>query len=96
MTVEFGNYKPTPPYILEVVTAYSEARYLKSYDPDGHKGWGSIECTEDPREAIQFQGWDEITAFRDQQSTVRPVWPNGEANRPLRALTIDIVKLCDA
>lgn len=96
MSIQFGNYQPTPPYILEVVTAYSEARYLKSYDPDGHKGWGSIECTADPREAIQFQGWDEIKAFRDQQSTVRPAWPDGEPNRPLRALTIDIVKLCDA
>lgn len=90
-----AQHQPAPPYIIEVVTAYPERRFLRSFDPDGNDGIGFIKCTEDPREALQFGSWAEVEAFRDQQSNVRPFWPDGEPNRPLRALTLDIVKMLD-
>lgn len=63
-------------------------QWIRSFDPDAYDGRGDLATTEDPALALRFP--DAVTAWRfwRQQSTVRPLRPDGKPNRPLTALSI--------
>jgi len=69
-------------------------QFLKSYDPDGEGGRGSVVTTHSKAEAMKFPHDAAAMACWKQQSRVRPLrtGPGGDgmANRPLTAFTVSI------
>jgi hypothetical protein len=64
-------------------------RYVKSYDPDGHDGYGDVTLTLDSAQAHVYpDGAAALEAWR-AQSTVRPLRSDGLPNRPLTAFTVE-------
>ena len=63
-------------------------QWLKSYDPEAHRGRGAAEWTDLPADAMQFPGPAEAFRYWKQTSRTRPVRPDGQPNRPLTAFTI--------
>ena len=71
-----------------VVPASGEPRdwlYLKSFDPDGHNGWGDTQLTDNIAEAFRFNSTAHAMEFWRQQSKTKPLRPDGKPNRPLTA-----------
>lgn len=64
--------------------------YLKSYDPDGNNGFGDIEITIEPSEAMLFEDSGKAMEEWKRVSTVRPLRTDGKPNRPLSAYTVQI------
>jgi hypothetical protein len=66
-------------------------QYLSRYDPDAHEGQGWADFTHDPRAALRFV--DAAAALKLWRSTskVLPKRPDGKPNRPLTALSIEIL-----
>lgn len=62
--------------------------YLSSYDADGNEGWGEAVWTDDPAEAIVFATATDARACWAEQSSLRPMRPDGELNRPLIAFSV--------
>jgi hypothetical protein len=62
--------------------------WLVAYNPDAHDGRGTAEWSRDPARAMRFV--DAAAAFECWvlQSTVRPLRPDGQPNRPLTAYTV--------
>lgn len=69
----------------EVINAW-----LKSFDPDAGEGIGYVEWTDDRSEAKVFDTVQQVHEFWTQQSTVRPLRPDGKPNRPLTVYTVDV------
>lgn len=69
----------------------SNARYLQHYDVDAYDGRGEVSWTADVHSAIRFK--DHTTAFSAwrSQSRIKPLRPDGKANRPLTAFTVEII-----
>jgi hypothetical protein len=65
--------------------------YLKSYDPDGYDGVGSVAWTIKKEEAMKFVSAREALDCWRQTSKVRPVRRDGKPNRPLTATTVELV-----
>jgi len=66
-------------------------RFIKDVKFDADPFGGAvIVSTEDRAEAIQFDGVVEAMSFWKTQSHVRPLRPDGEANRPLTAFTVTV------
>jgi hypothetical protein len=63
-------------------------QFLKSFDHDAHDGQGFGVFTKSLARAKRFDTREELFAFWQQQSTVRPLRPDGKPNRPLTALTV--------
>ena len=66
--------------------------YLHSADFDANGGIGDMAFTSDPARAMRFASSDEVLELWHTQSTVLPLRPDGKPNRPLTALTIQIVE----
>ena len=64
--------------------------YLAGYDADGNDGWGEAIWTEDPAEAIVFACATDAHACWTEQSRLRPLRPDGQPNRPLTALSVQV------
>jgi hypothetical protein len=62
--------------------------YLKSYDPDGNKGFGDIRWTHDVAEAKRFNGTQAATDEWMRRSTVNPIRDDGRPNRPLTMYSV--------
>lgn len=72
--------------------------WLTAFDPDAHAPGrpyptGMVESDADPAKAMRFDSGADALEFTMQQSTVCPFRPDGEANRPLRAFTVEIEAL---
>jgi hypothetical protein len=65
--------------------------WIKSYDLDARDGRGTVVTTSRKSEAMSFE--DGIAAFEAWRtpSTVHPLRGDGRPNRPLTALTIEIL-----
>ena len=67
--------------------------YLRSYDPDAYGGRGHARVTPDVAAAARFpdvvEGWKEWK----RESTVLPLRPDGQPNRPLTAYTVTFVEV---
>ena len=72
-----------------------EGMYLQNFDHDAFngQGWGTFT----PKRSRARRFADQLAAidFWKQQSTVRPLRPDGEPNRPMTALTVEIAPLED-
>lgn len=83
-------------YLIEVFKAGISEGYLSRVDfeangpnyPTGH-----AECSMDPKLAIQFASYDQALGFYLTRSQTCPRRPDGKINRPLRALTVQIVPM---
>lgn len=69
-----------------------EGQYIKSFDFEADEGLGFGEFTTDIDTAIQFTDVMAAGEFWRTQSKTRPVRPDGRPNRPLTALSVEIVK----
>lgn len=65
-----------------------DGEYLESFDPDAHDGRGDATFTSDKAKAKRFP--DMLGALQEwkRQSTVRPIRPDGKANRPLTSFSV--------
>lgn len=64
--------------------------YLASYDADGNDGWGEAVWTDNPAEALEFATATDARACWAEQSRLRPLRPDGQPNRPLTALSVQL------
>jgi hypothetical protein len=71
-------------------TSPAPAGYLADYDPDGNDGLGSAAWTTDPAAALTFDSGGAAIALWRAQSRLRPVRSDGEPNRPLTELSIEL------
>ena len=88
----------TEKYLMKIHQRPAEldGQYLKSFDHDGSGGVGYGEGTFDPNEALQFDTQMDALEFWRKPSSVRPLRPDGEPNRPLTASTVEFVPLSRA
>lgn len=70
--------------------------YLVTADVEAHDGRGSVTWSADPGQALLFDNHLEAFNFWRQQSTLRPVRPDGQPNRPLTAFSAEVVQLTQA
>lgn len=66
-------------------------RYLKSYDIEAHNGRGAVELTADINEALQFASVREALQAWNTQSRTTPLRDDGRPNKPLTALTVELL-----
>ena len=64
------------------------AVYLEAYDVDAFGGRGHSALTTDPTKALMFADPGDVLQAWREQSTVRPLRPDGKPNRPLTSYTI--------
>lgn len=67
--------------------------YLKEYWPDAYDGGGDSIYTDKLDDAKTFPSKAAAFEFWRQQSTVRPLRPDGKPNRPLTEFTVVIEDL---
>lgn len=79
--------------VLERPTGDGLGAYCVTFDPDAYDGGGLATFTWELAEAATFPDIGSLMAFYRQQSTVRPFRADGKPNRPLTALTVEIVNL---
>jgi hypothetical protein len=79
--IGFANGMPCP----------HAGQYLESFDHEVFNGEGYGEFTPDPAKAKRFPDFAAAVLFWRRPSKVRPRRPDGEPNRPLTALTVEIV-----
>lgn len=84
-------------FVMKVVDgpalAHPHALYLASFDLEANEGRGEFVLTAFLEEAMRFENVGEATATWNGQSVTVPVRHNGKPNRPLTALTVDIMEL---
>jgi len=68
-------------------------QFLESFDHDACNGHGYATFTDRVNHAKRFADHAEALAFWNKQSAVRPLRPDGRPNKPLTALTVEIVSL---
>lgn len=68
-------------------------RYVAGYWPDANEGAGLLETVERIEKAQRFPDMAAALGFWRQESTVDPVRFDGKPNRPLTALTVEIVRV---
>lgn len=76
---------------------FNPGEYVTDFDPDfassGSPITGSIDTSPNPHLAIRFKTFNEAMAFYRTQSKARPLRPDGNPNRPMTALTVEIVRI---
>jgi hypothetical protein len=75
--IAFANGAPCP----------HAGEWLQAFDHDAHGEQGHGVFTDDISKARRFATQGEALAFWHQQSTVKPIRPDGRPNKPLTALT---------
>lgn len=68
-------------------------RFLMNFDVAAHNGRAPFPTTIDIRLAKHFPDPAAALEFWRTQSRVRPLRPDGEANRPLTAFTVEVVQV---
>lgn len=66
-------------------------QYLKWFDHEANEGGGYGLFTPHRYKAMRFADAGEALAFWQRQSTVRPLRADGQPNRPLSCLTVEVV-----
>ena len=86
-------------YVIQIVGPVSgpptpaDGLYLQSYDPDAYNGDGNFTTAADPAEALRFPSLTAALAEWRRVSMARPVRPDGHPNRPLTAMSINVLPL---
>jgi hypothetical protein len=68
-----------------------DGKFVKSFDPDAHRGRGAVVAVLEPLDALRFTTTAEAHSFWRQASKVQPLRPDGKPNRPLTAYNIEII-----
>lgn len=76
-------------------TTADDGRYLMDFDVAQHDGRGPIPTTDKIEEARHFPTPADAINFWRTQSVTRPCRPDGEANRPLTAYSVELVRVAD-
>lgn len=66
-------------------------RYVASCDVDAFDGRGLLDTVEKPEDAMVFPDVVSALEYWRRQSTVTPLRPDGEPNRPLTAYHVEVV-----
>jgi len=77
------DFEPLPP----------GGAWLASYDPDANQGRGEARWSPDFREALHFDTAGEAMECWRRQSRVRPLRADGRPNRPLTAVTVEVLEV---
>lgn len=80
--VGFANGEPS---------AY-DGQYLERFDPEYEGGLGRVWTTSDPNKAKLFDNAADALLLWKTQSQTNPLRSDGKPNRPMTALTIEIVE----
>ena len=81
-------------YIIQIHSPPEiEDQYLVSFDFDAFSGNGYGEFTWDAAMAKGFKTLRDAMEFWRTQSTVKPLRPDGQPNRPLTGSTISVFKV---
>ena len=70
-----------------------DGMYLVSFDPDLRGGRGLVGAELDIKKAKRFDTLDEVLDFYGQRSKRFPNRADGQPNRPLTAMTIQIIEV---
>lgn len=70
-------------------------QYLQAFDHEAYDGQGHGEFTPDLDQAKHFSTMIEAFAFWKRRSVTKPMRSDGEPNRPMTCLTIEIVGVDD-
>jgi hypothetical protein len=87
------------PYVMRFIcladgsASYPEFIFLKSFDVDANDGRGEIVITDELSDAKLFDTFENAANVWKQQSAVKPFRPDGKANRPLTAYTVEFVQI---
>lgn len=65
-------------------------RLVKRLDVDAYEGRGELLVTDDPEQAATFPTFADAWEAWQQQSTRRPLRPDGQPNRPGTAYTVAV------
>ena len=68
-----------------------DGQCIKTFNPDANNGRGLITACSSKIEAKRFKTTADAHSFWMTQSTIDPVRPDGQPNRPLTAFTIEII-----
>lgn len=83
VAVGFANGTPCP----------HEGQYLRTFDFDAFNGGGYGTFTWDARKAMRFATKGNAMEYWRTVSKVKPTRPDGQPNRPLTALSVEIKEL---
>lgn len=87
------------PYVLKVLDiprtgdTFDYDVWLSEADVNAMDGLGTAGLTTEKNKAMTFSSFQEAWNYWRQPSTVMPVRPDGKANRPLTAFTVEIEPL---
>jgi hypothetical protein len=70
-----------------------DGTFVKTFDPDAHKGRGFLTTTTDVKEAMTFESTTAAHAFWTQTSKVQPMRSDGKPNRPLTAYNVELMPI---
>jgi len=68
-----------------------DGRYVKRYNPNTPFGELALTSTEDMAAARKFETMDDVLAYRQAVSKAEPLRPDGQPNRPLSGLHLEVV-----
>jgi hypothetical protein len=69
--------------------------FIVECDFDAHNGMGAIVISNSPTKARRFEDFASAVEYWRTPSKVKPIRLDGMPNRPLTALTIEIISLDD-
>ena len=73
--------------------AFNPPVYLKAFDVEAHDGRGEGVYTHDAAEAFRFADLEAVYREWNRVSKRRPFREDGRPNKPLAALTVEIVEV---
>lgn len=71
-------------------------QYLQGYDPEFMNGAGLATWTPDLNKALWFPTITAAMALINAQPRSKPIRPDGQPNRPLRAYTVEVMRIEEA
>lgn len=70
-----------------------EGCYVETFDHEAYNGQGYGEFTLDPDAALKFDGMGEALAFWNKVPEARTIRSDGEPNKPMTAMHIELLDL---
>ncbi len=67
-------------------------QFLRSFDPNGSNGRGTLEVTFKLDEAMKFENGGKALDFWRTKSDLTPFQPDGSYNRPLMTFNIQLIR----
>lgn len=80
-------------YPVEPFGAYVSDAWVRTYDPEGYDGRGTLILTWDLDEALTFDTPEDAHALWTAVPSNRPLRADGLPNRPLTQLSVEIEKV---